>query len=218
MTENQFEYDNVYRVYNTIAPHFDTSRIIVWPKVEEFIELFKPNSTILDIGCGNGKNMGHRTDCYYIGIDNCENLIQLCKSKPNCEYLISNCLQLPIEDNSMDYIMSIAVIHHLSTIDRRIESLKEISRVLKKGGQGLIYVWAFEQPKFKNETKQDVMVKWNLQKKYNKNSEQDELFHRYYHLFIENELQELISNHIDNLKIIESGNQYYNWYCIVEKI
>ena len=30
MTENQFEYDNVYRVYNTIAPHFDTSRIWQW--------------------------------------------------------------------------------------------------------------------------------------------------------------------------------------------
>ena len=76
-------------------------------------------------------------------------------------------LDIPLLDNSIDYIMSIAVIHHLSTSNRRLASLKEIYRVLKIGGRALIYAWAKEQPKFKNETKQDVFVKWNLQKKYN---------------------------------------------------
>ena len=65
----------VHSVYNKIAKHFDTTRIIIWPKVQEYINSFKKNSIILDVGCGNGKNMGHRKDCTYIGVDICENFI-----------------------------------------------------------------------------------------------------------------------------------------------
>ncbi len=212
---NSFENENVHYIYDKIAKHFDTTRVIIWPKVQEFINSFKTNSIILDVGCGNGKNMGHREDCKYIGVDICENLLKQAKTQDNCEYILSNCLNIPLLDNSIDYIMSIAVIHHLSTTDRRLGSLIEIYRVLKIGGRALIYAWAKEQPKFKNETKQDVFVKWNLQKKYN-DLNQDQTFYRYYHLFKKNEL-ELLIDKIDGVKIIESGSQSNNWYCIIEK-
>lgn len=212
---NSFENENVHSIYNKIAKHFDTTRVIIWPKVQEFINSFKSKSIILDVGCGNGKNMGHREDCKYIGIDICENLLKQAKVQDNCEYILSNCLNIPLLDNSIDYIMSIAVIHHLSTSNRRLASLMEIYRVLKIGGTALIYAWAKEQPKFKNETTQDVFVKWNLQKKYN-DLNQDQTFYRYYHLFKKNEL-ELLIDKIDGIKIIESGSQSNNWYCIIEK-
>lgn len=212
---NSFENENVHSIYNKIAKHFDTTRVIIWPKVQEFINSFKSKSIILDVGCGNGKNMGHREDCKYIGIDICENLLKQAKVQDNCEYILSNCLNIPLLDNSIDYIMSIAVIHHLSTSNRRLASLMEIYRVLKIGGTALIYAWAKEQPKFKNEISQDVFVKWNLQKKYN-DLNQDQTFYRYYHLFKKNEL-ELLIDKIDGLKIIESGSQSNNWYCIIEK-
>lgn len=212
---NSFENENVHSIYNKIAKHFDTTRVIIWPKVQEFINSFKSKSIILDVGCGNGKNMGHREDCKYIGIDICENLLKQAKVQDNCEYILSNCLNIPLLDNSIDYIMSIAVIHHLSTSNRRLASLMEIYRVLKIGGTALIYAWAKEQPKFKNEISQDVFVKWNLQKKYN-DLNQDQTFYRYYHLFKKNEL-ELLINKIDGVKIIESGSQSNNWYCIIEK-
>ena len=212
---NNFENENVHIIYNKIAKHFDTTRIIIWPKVQEFINNFKKNSIILDIGCGNGKNMGHRKDCKYIGIDICENLLKQTKKQDNCEYILSNCLDIPISDNSIDYIMSIAVIHHLSTTNRRTASINEIYRLLKIGGTALIYVWAKEQPKFKNEEKQDVLVKWDLQKKYS-DLNKDETLYRYYHLFTKNELETLIYNN-DGIKIIENGFQSNNWYCIIEK-
>ena len=212
---NNFENENVHLIYNKIAKHFDTTRVIIWPKVEEFINNFNKNSTILDIGCGNGKNMGHRKDCNYIGVDICENLINQAKNTDNCQYILSNCLDIPLKNNSIDYIMSIAVIHHLSTHERRLDSIKEIYRLLKIGGQALIYVWAKEQPKFINETTQDVFVKWNLQKKYS-DTNKDELFHRYYHLFKQNELEELINN-IEGINIIQNGSQSNNWYCIIQK-
>ena len=211
-----FEQNNVHLVYDKIASHFSTTRIMIWPKVQDFINNLPSNSTILDIGCGNGKNMGTREDCQYIGIDICKNLIQQASSKPNCNYLVSNCLTIPLPDNSMDYIMSIAVIHHLSTPERRLQSLMEMNRLLKPGGKALIYVWAFEQPKFKNELEQDVMVKWSLQKKYNTENQQDDILNRYYHLFREKELEDMIDK-IDGLTIIENGNQCHNWFCIIQK-
>ena len=213
--EELFEQNNVHLVYDKIAAHFSNTRIMIWPKVQDFIDDLPANSTILDIGCGNGKNMGTREDCQYIGIDICQNLIQQAPSKSNCNYLVSNCLNVPLPDNSMDYIMSIAVIHHLSTPERRLQSLMEIKRLLKPGGKALVYVWAFEQPKFNNELKQDVMVKWPLQKKYNQEDKQDDILYRYYHLFRENELENMI-NKIDGFTIIENGEQRYNWYCIIQ--
>lgn len=214
---NNLEVEKVHNVYDIISKHFSTTRKIIWPKVQDFIDNFKSNSLILDIGCGNGKNMGSRKDCIYIGLDACENLMKQAKLRQNCSYIVGNCIELPYKNNSFDYAMSIAVIHHLSTETRRLQALQEISRILKKNGEALIYVWAFEQPRFINEKSQDVNVKWMLQKKYSEKKENDEIFYRYYHLFKKNELETLIYQ-IKELKIIESGNQYDNWYCIVKKI
>ena len=161
--------------------------------------------------------MGSRKDCIYIGLDACENLMKQAKSKSNCSYIVGNCINLPFETNSFNYAMSIAVIHHLSTETRRLQAIQEINRILKIGGEALIYVWAYEQPRFENEKSQDVHVKWMLQKKYSEKKENDEIFYRYYHLFKKNELENLIYQ-VKNLKIIETGNQYHNWYCIIKKI
>ncbi|CAB4069303.1 ALKBH8 [Lepeophtheirus salmonis] len=49
--------------------------------------------------------------------------------------------------NDSDAIISIAVIHHLSTWERRRDALAEMLRVLKVGGRVLIYAWAKEQNK-----------------------------------------------------------------------
>ena len=214
---NNLEVEKVHNVYDIISKHFSTTRKIIWPKVEDFINTFNSNSLVLDIGCGNGKNMGSRKDCIYIGLDACENLMNQAKEQYNCSYIVGNCINLPFKSNSFNYAMSIAVIHHLSTESRRLQAIQEITRILKKEGEALIYVWAYEQPRFEKEKSQDVNVKWMLQKKYSEKKENDEIFYRYYHLFKKNELENLIYQ-VKELKIIESGNQYNNWYCIVKKL
>lgn len=210
------ETEKVYNVYNIISKHFSTTRKVIWPKVQEFIDSFDSNTYILDIGCGNSKNMGTRDDCKYVGLDFCENLIKQTKIQSNCSYVIGNCIELPFQTNTFDYAMSIAVIHHLSTTDRRLKALEEMIRILKTNGKALIYVWAFEQPRFSKETTQDVEVKWMLQKKYSSNNQQDQIFNRYYHLFKKNEL-EILLNNFKNITILESGNQYNNCYCLIKK-
>ena len=60
----------------------------------------------------------------------------------------------------MDAVLSIAVIHHIATAERRVHALRELSRVLRVGGRVMISVWAMEQRQRKFES-QDVLIPWH---------------------------------------------------------
>ena len=109
---NNFETEKVHNVYNLISKHFSTTRKIIWPKVQDFIDSFHSQSLILDVGCGNAKNMGSRKDCSYIGIDTCKNLMEQAKFQENCSFTVGNCINLPFTNDLFNYIICIAVIHH----------------------------------------------------------------------------------------------------------
>lgn len=81
---------------------------------------------------------------FYLKIALCDNLI------------------LPFRDESFDAVLSLAVIHHFSTSERRVRAIKELSRVLKVGGRIVFSVWAFEQRsrRFDGNSSQDVLIPW----------------------------------------------------------
>ncbi|GFS77327.1 alkylated DNA repair protein alkB homolog 8 [Nephila pilipes] len=252
--EKAQELENRYvnQVYEEIADHFSNTRYKPWPKVASFLKNIPPGSVILDVGCGNGKNMKLSSVCFEIGCDASLNLVQLC-SKRNVQVLAADCLRLPFRNESIDAVICIAVIHHLSTKVRRKKAVEEILRVLRSGGRALIYVWSFEQessdgqskylktekqtdrnvinsndisstefqifekaclPVHKNKTsfqQQDVLVPW---KKKSKDST-DCIHHRYYHVFVKDELELLISE--CSAKIISSYYDEGNWCVILTK-
>lgn len=96
------------------------------------------------LGCGNGKNLHVNPPVIKIGLDNCVELVRIA-SRRGCEVVTADCLSLPLRSNCFDAVICIAVIHHLSTEERRVKALKELVRVLSVGGKLLVYVWAFEQ-------------------------------------------------------------------------
>ncbi|KAJ1406799.1 S-adenosyl-L-methionine-dependent methyltransferase [Sesbania bispinosa] len=112
----------VHHVYDAIAPHFSSTRFAKWPKVATFLSSLPSGSLVLDAGCGNGKYLdrGH-------------------------EVLVADAVNLPYRTGFGDAAISIAVLHHLSTEDRRRKAIEELVRVVKKGGLVLITVWAVEQ-------------------------------------------------------------------------
>ena len=59
--------------------------------------------------------------------------------------MICDNLALPFRDESFDAVLSIAVVHHFATTERRVHALKELARVLRIGGRLVISVWAMEQ-------------------------------------------------------------------------
>ncbi len=209
MNAEDFEKKYVYDVYSEIANHFNKTRYHTWPKIRDFVNSLEKNSTIYDIGCGNGRNMDIRDDCTFIGCDNNDNLLdEARKNNHNCYY--GDNLKIPFPNNIADAVLSIAVIHHFSTVVRRINALKELFRILKPNGLVLIYVWAHEQPKFVNHSK-DAMIDWNDQ-------DSGKIYQRFYYLFTSHELDNLITTNFDNIEIIESGDQKDNYYVVCKKL
>ncbi|VVC36459.1 Hypothetical protein CINCED_3A015584 [Cinara cedri] len=146
---SKLEYLHVHNVYENIASHFSETRQKPWPNVLKFLEQSKPGSIILDVGCGNAKYFTNTTDVYQIGCDRSTQLAQICRDR-NHQVFNCDCLQIPLRSQCVDLCISIAVLHHLATNDRRLKALTEINRVLAVGGQALVYVWAKEQCRNQN--------------------------------------------------------------------
>lgn len=198
----------VKNVYNTIANEFDNTRYRPWTCVETFLDSIPSNSTIGDIGCGNGKNMLYRNDCINIGCDFSTGLVDICQKK-NLNVICGDILNIPFKKENFDYTICIAVIHHLSTIEKRKKSISELLRVTKSGGKILILVWALEQENNSRRKfiQQDNYVDW-------KDKKQNLLGKRYYYVFKQNELESLID---DKKLIIKTFYEKGNWGIILQK-
>lgn len=68
-------------------------------------------------------------------------------------------LELPFRDGSFDAVLSLAVVHHFATTERRVGAIRELARILRIGGRVIITVWALEQKQRRFES-QDVLIPW----------------------------------------------------------
>ncbi|XP_030633170.1 putative tRNA methyltransferase 9B [Chanos chanos] len=156
---SQLEREHVHSVYEKIAPFFNDTRYKAWPKVRQFLLDQEPGSIVADVGCGNGKYLHINENIFKLGCDVCRPLVDSAWSQGH-EVQLCDGLRLPYRDGCFDAVLSIAVIHHMSTKERRIRAIKEMTRTLRVGGRIMIYVWAMEQKRRKFE-KQDIFVPWN---------------------------------------------------------
>lgn len=194
----EFEKTNVSDVYSKISNHFSSTRYSKWEWITQFLDEFENNSKICDIGCGNGRNMLYPNLCFR-GIDICREFVDICKVQ-NLDVVYGDMCKLPYLDNIFDGFISIASFHHLSNNERRLKSLSEMYRIIKKNSKCLISVWSKNQPK---KTKRifekygDNYVPWNKDGK---------IYQRYYYIFEIPEIIELIEN--VGFKLIE-----HKWDC-----
>jgi len=70
-------------------------------------------------------------------------------------------LALPFKDDCFDAILSVAVVHHFATTERRVNALRELARVLRIGGRMLISVWAMEQRHRKVSRNRTAFLQYN---------------------------------------------------------
>uniref|UniRef100_A0ACB8FG60 Uncharacterized protein n=1 Tax=Sphaerodactylus townsendi TaxID=933632 RepID=A0ACB8FG60_9SAUR len=87
-----------------------------------------------------------------LGCDYSKNLVDICGQK-GLQAFVADALSVPIRSDSCDACISIAVIHHFATAERRLAALCELVRLLRPGGRALIYVWAMEQEYNKQKSK-----------------------------------------------------------------
>lgn len=140
------EAQHVQAVYDNIATHFSDTRHKPWPNVRQFVCDLPPGSSLLDVGCGNGKYLGLNTTIMQVGCDTSAALLDITLGRGH-QSVQGHCLTLPFRDGNFDAVICIAVLHHLASKERRLAALQELARVLRPGGQALIYVWALEQSK-----------------------------------------------------------------------
>jgi SAM-dependent methyltransferase len=202
---------SVKEVYNKIASHFDVSRQRIWGSVRTFLNNVPPNSLVLDVGCGNGKNMLYRKDLVFVGIDNSSEQIKIC-TKKHLYALEADITNIPFATDTFDYMICIATYHHLDNDDVRQRALNEMSRCLKPGGQLLLTVWAMEQHEGStfHFTQSDEMVPWT--------TTDGTTYLRYYHIYRKGELLAEICRLCDTLTVKADGWELGNWYVVLEKI
>ena len=74
---NSIEKEFVHNTYQKIASRFDITRGYLWQSVKDFLDGIEPNSILLEVGSGNGRNLLRRKDCQNIAIDLCFNFANL---------------------------------------------------------------------------------------------------------------------------------------------
>jgi ubiquinone/menaquinone biosynthesis C-methylase UbiE len=201
----------VKKTYDRIAKDFDTKRYRPWSCVEKFLDSIPNGARVAEIGCGNGKNMLYRNDLKWEGCDFSKELVKICKIKKlNVKY--GNILDIPYNDNSFEYTLCVAVLHHLSTPLKIRQAIKELVRITKRKGKIFILVWSFEQDESSKVsfTVQDNYINW-------KNKIGTVVAKRYYHVFRKNELELRIRECECPIEIEHKFYEKGNWGVILKK-
>lgn len=143
------------------------------PRVAQFLAGLDPGSVVCDVGSGNGRYLNSCNPLIYtIGVDRCYRLTKIARGKGG-EVAVCDNLELPFRDESFDAVLSLAVVHHFATTERRVGAIRELARILRIGGRVVISVWALEQ-RHKRFESQDVLVPWQTPKNRNANTSDDE--------------------------------------------
>ena len=107
-------------------------------KVKNYLNNISKDKIVLDAGCGTGKflNIIESNSKEYIGIDLSDKQLEKArlKSNNNSRFICSNLSNIPLEDKSIDLIVSTWVLGTIIDINERNNVLSELKRVLKDNG------------------------------------------------------------------------------------
>jgi ubiquinone/menaquinone biosynthesis C-methylase UbiE len=96
------------------------------------------NKRVLDFGCGVGSICSMFSPKDYIGIDCDEKRIKYAQRlHPEFKFHSSRDNKLPVNDNSLDYILISSVLHHIPTEALNLY-MPEFHRILSQGGTVLV--------------------------------------------------------------------------------
>jgi protein-L-isoaspartate(D-aspartate) O-methyltransferase len=119
----------------------------------------KPGDKILDVGCGKGYLLYEFTQVVpgveVVGLDISEYGIENAKEEVKPFLQTGNAINLPFEDNTFDFVVTITTLHNLYNYELN-SAVKEIERV----GKGTNKHIAIES--YRNETEKANLLYWQL--------------------------------------------------------
>jgi len=126
--------ENQERIWNELAESWGNFR----NKPEEITEYFKDKYTnnagrIVDLGCGNCRNLIPFQNFICYGIDFSKNMLDKAKLTSekydlDLRLIKSDLDKLPFKDNFFDYTLMLASLHHLETKEKRIDNIRNQKR------------------------------------------------------------------------------------------
>jgi len=143
------------QAYNTIAKKYLTSRTkneglvgfqnreIEQPNMFKIVPKNLKNKRLLDIGCGPGIHLKKyiQRGAKSTGIDISNKMIFLAKEYcPKGKFYVGNANKLKFKNNYFDIVTSSLMLDHIKNLDKII---KEVNRVLKKGG---LFIFSVPHP------------------------------------------------------------------------
>jgi tRNA (uracil-5-)-methyltransferase TRM9 len=207
MQETRFVHDT----YSEISRHFDETRKAIWKGVARFLDVIPAYSVVGDFGCGNGKYTRYRPDVFVIASDMCAELLDVIPSSGSYDRIRMDGTRSALREDSLDFAISIAVVHHIQDMRHRRAFLQHMIRSVRSTGRVLFTVWAAEQfikPKWVPLGNNDYHIPWT--DKYTKKTIQ-----RYYHLFTKDEVEELISG-LEDVATYTMEYEDNNWYVTIQ--
>jgi SAM-dependent methyltransferase len=106
--------------------------------MREFLTAHRIGRRGLDVGCGRGWYVARMRQLGYdvTGIDTSEGQVTLAARHAGgqCVIQVGSALRIPAPDTTYDFVYSINVLHHLSSVDEQRAAFAELLRVLRPGG------------------------------------------------------------------------------------
>ncbi len=142
-------FDDIAKTYDLANRVLSFGSDVVWRKkaCDKAYEFYgkKNIDRITDVACGTGDMLGfwqkraEKKDIFvkeYLGIDPSSGMLKVAKEKfPTFSYIEAFAQDLPLEDNSSDFI---SISYGIRNVVDRVEAIKEFHRVLKPGGMLII--------------------------------------------------------------------------------
>jgi SAM-dependent methyltransferase len=156
-------------LYDGIAPAFDKSRgKAPWGPLVDFmsgpasigaISAVLPGGTVLDLGCGNGRNMAYIKAIFdakaCVGIDLSASLLRVARprmgSQPLPDVVQGSMTDIPFRDGMFAAVACVAALHHSPSKTSMRETLDHVRDSLRSGGILVLSVWRKWQERFRGQ-------------------------------------------------------------------
>jgi 2-polyprenyl-3-methyl-5-hydroxy-6-metoxy-1,4-benzoquinol methylase len=142
-----------HQFYQTFADHFSATRQRLQPGVVRAIDSIPKSTSLLDLGCGNGRLAAFLTEKghsgHYIGIDTSSNLIEIANQQkiPNALFFQADLAEVTwaekLPQPNFDIILCFAVLHHIPSLALRTRFLTQVRNLLAPNGLFIHSNWQF---------------------------------------------------------------------------
>lgn len=154
---------------------------------------------LIGAGAGNGRNFVYVERTLVVSLDISENLLRNYLADLSHQRVIASVLKMPFRNTATEEIYSIAVIHHLESIEMRYEVLREFYRVNSHHGETIVSVWRKWRSQLKEKIIQRIRKSEDIQTLVDdrrpwKDSTGTILGTRFYHYYTWKELNHQISS------------------------